>query len=1215
MLTRGRQAAVRAVLPDGGEVSVCVRWRRDSRVSDLAASLTAELLPPARPASAPASPAEDPLLDDWGLGSGDVVQLDGMRKEPRRVLPALAVPPRPAPAAGEAPPPVGDLPQPGALPLWPMGLALLPAVGMLLLVRDPRLLVLVLAAPLATVGVQLAQRASSRRSDTKRRAARVQAEEEALRVAAAVELAAAVWVRAVWPGPAWRGRAGRRQVQAWCELHPGMAPPLAALRVGVPTGAALTEPAPVVVPVYEETVLVLTITDERRRALLLAVARWLLVQLVDQRPAPILVRSSSSGDRRSTAPSDWAWALPALARHADRAVSSGPVWHVEDGHSRLVISARRTSDVPRPAEVQDIQVVVADVGDAQLHTGGHVDGTTLGTTGTTSIGPEILPDPEAWRRLAALVREEVGESSQPPERLSLEDLGRILTAAEVVAAWRTHHRDLRLQWLVGGGSQGPVIVDLTKTPHVLVAGTTGAGKSGALQAMLLDLAQRYPPDRLAAVVVDCKGGTSLQAVAHLPHIADLVTDLDGAVLERALASLSAELRRRARLLRDAGQEDLSAWRHQGSEVVPPDLLVVVDEFAVLADQRPDLLDRLVDVGRRGRSLGVHLVLASQSVSGVVSGRLLDNVDVVLAMRLTDPAQSRQLVGHDGASRISPHQPGRAVLAIGGAASPVQLPWVGANADSRGRLVDVSAAGRVEDLDAVEAAPDGPPQRDLVLREVALAFSATGGGRAAPPWCPLLPELWHSSVPAVGDCVALGLLDLPEQQAQIVLTAELDAPVGLALVGPARSGRSHALRSLVLQAAAARSPAELRIVVVDGRGRPHADLGMLPHVAAVVDPSDEDHLAALLDLLDEPFAGAGQGRMHTLLVIDDLGLLQAQLDRPAGAALQRRLASVLTTGRQDGIGVAVSAAGEQELGRSVRAGLDRVVHLRTARVPGRAHADGLEVQLAVAAPELPSAVIERWQGVSGPPALEPLPRLVLLDELAQPPRLAAVGSTVTRDLHPAPPLRVGRTATGILELDLTRDGPLLVVGPPRSGRTSTLACVAAAAARTGRRIAVVSDPADLLALAETAEPAEVPLLAVVDDADRFLEALSPGYAAMGHLLARPNVDVVVAVSEHRAARALSGWLASLRSAHHALLLAPSPLAREAFPEADLRQLPASLPGRALVLRPGRRPVAAQLARSAEPGQPDQPPATTRAFRSAVRRSWPCGQPQQPDSRSA
>ena len=209
--------------------------------------------------------------------------------------------------------------------------------------------------------------------------------------------------------------------------------------------------------------------------------------------------------------------------------------------------------------------------------------------------------------------------------------------------------------VIGESTDGLFAIDIRADgPHGLVAGTTGSGKSELLQTMIASLAVGNRPDEFNFVLVDYKGGAAFKDCNHLPHTVGMVTDLDGHLTTRALESLGAELRRREHQLADADAKDIEdylAGRQPGDEPMPR-LLIVIDEFAALAAELPDFVTGLVDVARRGRSLGVHLILATQRPAGVVSAEIKSNTNLRIALRVTDAGDSDDVIE----SRRPPRSP-------------------------------------------------------------------------------------------------------------------------------------------------------------------------------------------------------------------------------------------------------------------------------------------------------------------------------------------------------------------------------------------------------------------------------------------------------------------------------------------------------------------------------------------------------------------------------
>lgn len=298
---------------------------------------------------------------------------------------------------------------------------------------------------------------------------------------------------------------------------------------------------------------------------------------------------------------------------------------------------------------------------------------------------------------------------------------------------------------------GPVTLDLVaQGPHAIVGGTTGSGKSELLVSWVLAMAAAHPPDRVTFLLVDFKGGAAFAPLRRLPHTVGIVTDLDEAGAARALASLRAELRHRERRIVDAGARDI--------EQIPglPRLVIIVDEFAAMIAEQPDLHAVFADLAARGRALGVHLVLCTQRPTGVVRDAVLANADLRISLRVNNRADSAAIVGSDAAASLPPEARGRAVLALAGAEP---------------RIAQFALASAA-DVDAVIARWPGaaPPRR---------------------PWLEPLPALvTRHEVDSGG----FALVDLPDEQRRATATwGEADGHV--LVLGAARSGKSTALAAL------------------------------------------------------------------------------------------------------------------------------------------------------------------------------------------------------------------------------------------------------------------------------------------------------------------------------------------------------------------------------------------------------------------------------------
>jgi S-DNA-T family DNA segregation ATPase FtsK/SpoIIIE len=459
------------------------------------------------------------------------------------------------------------------------------------------------------------------------------------------------------------------------------------------------------------------------------------------------------------------------------------------------------------------------------------------------------------------------------------------TPEAVLARWKAGGPDPRPAAPIGVTEDDVFRVDFVADgPHGLVGGTTGAGKSELLRALVAGLAATVDPDHLTFVLVDFKGGSAFDECARLPHTVGMVTDLDEHLAERALRCLEAELKHRERVLREAGAIDLSDFLRKQPDGEPmPRLLVIIDEFATLRAELPDFVDALVGVAQRGRSLGVHMLLATQRPQGAISENIKANTNLRIALRTQDGTDSTDILGVGDAADIPRTRPGRAhvrlgpdeVVAIQSALSTA--PRAGATRAALDlapfvygplpRPPEASpspsplAPPRPVADTAVAAGPAGPleDETDLatLVAAVTAAFERTGRPAPRRPWPEPLPAdvdldaLITEALTAGGDGpldhVPVALADDPDAQAQY--------PVGwrpgdgnLLVVGVGGSGTTTTLASLGLSLARLHPPERLHLYVVDLGAGELAPLGRLPHCGGYVPAGERERLQRLIRVL-------------------------------------------------------------------------------------------------------------------------------------------------------------------------------------------------------------------------------------------------------------------------------------------------------------------------------------------------------------------------------
>ncbi|MEV0111963.1 FtsK/SpoIIIE domain-containing protein [Streptomyces sp. NPDC050844] len=446
------------------------------------------------------------------------------------------------------------------------------------------------------------------------------------------------------------------------------------------------------------------------------------------------------------------------------------------------------------------------------------------------------------------------------------------TAGAITARWQAGGQSTMA--VIGESYDGPFGIDMRKDgPHGLIAGTTGSGKSELLQTIVAALAVANTPENMTFVLVDYKGGSAFKDCVKLPHTVGMVTDLDAHLVERALESLGAELKRREHILADADAKDIEDYqdlvRRDPSHAPVPRLLIVIDEFASMVRDLPDFVTGLVNIAQRGRSLGIHLLLATQRPSGVVSPEIRANTNLRIALRVTDGGESSDVIDSPEAGHISKNTPGRAYVRLGhaslvpfqsgrvggrrpGAADPTLLaPWVDAldwASLGRGTLVKPKAEAREEE-----------EITDLkVLVDTVIEANATLGIPAQhSPWLPALSEtLLLDEVPVSAAATGPGKLapapygieDLPGDQARRAVVVDFASFGHLMIGGAPRSGRSQVLRTIAGSIARTNSSADVHLYGIDcGNGALNA-LTRLPHCGAVVSRNQTERVVRLVNRL-------------------------------------------------------------------------------------------------------------------------------------------------------------------------------------------------------------------------------------------------------------------------------------------------------------------------------------------------------------------------------
>ncbi|MCP3973773.1 MAG: hypothetical protein GY720_04700 [bacterium] len=977
---------------------------------------------------------------------------------------------------------------------------------------------------------------------------------------------------------------------------------------------------------------VVGITGHRRRQI--EMARWLVAQAaVHHGPADMALAVITDH------PEEWDWAkwLPHLQQHGDstRLAVAAPGQESDD----LLAALLETTDGDAAAGLRENQLgstvlIVVDIEDVTAAAAATVRralsgegsarrcGIALGRTVEelpSSCSDIVRVDPAglasldrpsraqrigpfcAWRLAAPAARRiarHIGRFVDPELRgadSNLADVVHLLdllglsdrTSDSVVRRWDAAGPIPRCAAPIGATSEGNLVVDwVADGPHGLLAGTTGAGKSELLRSLVASLAASIDPEHLNFVLIDYKGGSAFDACAGLPHTVGMVTDLDGHLAHRALTCLEAELKYREEVLRSAAASDIDEYQALDRDEPLPRLLVVIDEFAALAKELPDFMAALVDVAQRGRSLGVHLLLATQRPNGVINDNIRANTNLRLSLRVQDVADSMDVVGTADAAALSRSRPGRGYLRRGpGDVVAFQSALVTGHSGGGGSALAVKPFALVAQPAASgvagEATPSGSDLEVLVAM-VSEAASKAGMRPARLPWPDPLPTQLSldglselEPLQTGSDEIVIGMADEPHRQRRRPFTWDISS--NLLLYGVQGSGTSTALISAITAACAAETVQDLHAYALDFDDQSLSILESLPHVGAVVGAGDRDRQVRLLRYLQAEVVERRElaasdldspaTRPRIVVAVDNFAGFRAAFDDPADMAIKESLGRLVADG--PGVGIVVLATAKQPIdiptqvaslvpAKLVMQLADRYEYTglgvslsETPEVAGRAFESGtsLEVQLSLCGPADVASVAAATappQSGLGPWAIELLPTEVKIPDI--------VAGAEIFDLEWRVPVAIGDDRLTPVGWTMREGDHALISGPARSGKSTTLAAVAAVlrSARDDIRItalvprrSILADCPDVDLLIGDVDQLEAALAACGEDQPHAIliddaEAIEDANGQLAALVAdrHPHRHVFAAGAGDVLRAAYGHWTQNVRRSRLGIALKPN-----------------------------------------------------------------------------
>ncbi|MGW2475825.1 type VII secretion protein EccCa [Streptomyces sp. NPDC001665] len=687
-----------------------------------------------------------------------------------------------------------------------------------------------------------------------------------------------------------------------------------------------------------------------------------------------------------------------------------------------------------------------------------------------------LPGAEALARRLAPLRAGGRDGDEPllaaldfTDLLGTGDAG----AVEVERTWRPRPVAERLRVPIGVGEDGvPVVLDLKESaldgmgPHGLCVGATGSGKSELLRTLVLGLAVTHSSETLNFVLADFKGGATFAGMAGMPHVAAVITNLadDLALVDRMGDALRGELQRRQELLRAAGNfagvHDYERARAAGAALEPlATLVLVIDEFSELLTAKPDFIDTFIRIGRIGRSLGVHLLLASQRLEEGRLRGLETYLSYRIGLRTFSAEESRAALGVPDAYDLPP-VPGSGFLKTGTreltrfkaayVSGPYRPGGVGrAAGEGSGGLAGALFSALPVAVTAAEAPcipASASPARggETVAESVLDVVVRRLEGRGVPAhqvWLPpldrspgldaLLPDLGTEpergftvagDVTPGGLVIPLGLVDKPFEQRREVLFQDFSGAAGhMLVVGGPQSGKSTVLRTLVMSFALTHTPREVQFYGLDFGGGALDSLSGLPHVGSVASRLDPERVrrtvaevAGVLRAREELFRARGIGSMaayrrerargglpgeawgDVFLVVDGWGGFRTEYEE-----LEPVVTDIAARGLGYGVHVVLTAARYLEVRAALKDQLTGRLELRLGDVSDS------EFDRKVAA-QVPAGVPGRGQVAEGLHFLAASPCLGPVEDAAGlPDRTAALAGRIRDDWAgpPAPSVRL------------------------------------------------------------------------------------------------------------------------------------------------------------------------------------------------------------------
>ena len=472
-----------------------------------------------------------------------------------------------------------------------------------------------------------------------------------------------------------------------------------------------------------------------------------------------------------------------------------------------------------------------------------------------------------------------------PDRVTFLDMYKVgnIDGLEILNHWGTNTSEKSLAAPIGVKAGGEAFsLDIHEKHHGchgLVAGTTGSGKSEFLQAYILSMMINYSPNEVAFVLVDFKGGDMARPFLKSPHLAATISNLSGNTLHRALISLEAEVKSRQNLFNASAEKlgvdkiDINSYhkyfKDKKLSIPLPHLVIVIDEFAQLKTQHPEFMAKLIDVAQVGRSLGIHLILATQRPSGVVDPQIWSNSRFKVCLKVLDKQDSMDMINRPEAALIK--QPGRAYVQVGydEIFEQVQSGYSGADYVPQDEYIDEESITvklvncSAEQLRRAKKNTGAKKSERTQLEEIVSVLANAGdlqGVKVKQLWLPPLAEALRLETVTNDNLtfaienwdkkfsggVMCGMVDMPDVQKQEPFTIDLVKNGHLAIYGSSGVGKSTLIQTILFSYALKFSPKQFNVFALDFDGGSLASIASMPHCAGYASGDDDSQVESIMN---------------------------------------------------------------------------------------------------------------------------------------------------------------------------------------------------------------------------------------------------------------------------------------------------------------------------------------------------------------------------------